>query len=278
VEISTHQSHSLFDVESAIVRAGNQPSPVDLTPWQKRIDLIVGRNVVNQPRLRIIWGQDIGGSAGQWICGERRAKYPFWRYEEAGQIKDIGSPRFYIEELHSNSELRKNDAWEKSRYYWDQVTGQTLDVLGPVPSNGFYSSVFCIAYHDELCCDNTGIINNEPCIGAYRPPSDSDIQRIQRMKFRRDHAEKQDVTPSDELIHKRSTDMATARDEYDRRRIRERIENEFKTHAWKFTTNDPSKLKWGKYSFVREGAHSKSGATPEELQKWRGEKNDNSST
>jgi hypothetical protein len=276
MEISSHCSHSLFDIESAIVGAGNQPSPVDLVPWQKRIDLVVGKNVVGQSRLRITWGQDITGHAGAWICGARRAKYPFWRYEEGGEIRDIGTPRFYIEELHPNTELRKNNAWEKSRYHWDAETGRTMDVLGPLPEDGFYTSVFCIAYHDEACCNGSGLIDGEPCIGAYRPPSDSDIQRVQRMKFRRDHAPKQDVTPSDSLIYKRAAEMAEARDGRDRQRIRERVKDYFTTHGWKFTTLDPSRLAWGKYVFT--GGHSKSGATAEELQKWRKEKNVNSDT
>lgn len=272
MEISPHKSHHLFDIEEAIVRAGNQPSPVDLKTWQARTDLIAGKNVVGQSRLRIVWGQDIHGLAGAWICGQRRAKYPFWRYEEAGEIRDIGAPRFYVEELHANAELRKDDKWEKARYYRDEVSGQLLDVLGPIPADGFYTSVFCIAHHDELCCNGSGVVDNEMCLGAYRPPTDADLQRIRRMKFRRDHAPKQDVAPSDDLVLKRSAELAEARDERDRLALRARIDEFFKDHAWKFTTLDPSRLAWGRRVFVREGAHSKSGATPAEIAAWRKEK------
>jgi len=271
-----HVSHPVFDIEDAIIRTGNSPSPVDLKPWQDRIDQITGKTVTGLSRLRVEWGQDVQGAGGQWICGARRAKYPFYRYEEAGEIRDIGTPRFYVAELHSNAELRKDNNWEKNRYYTDPQLG-VLDVLGPLPEDGFYSCVFTIALHDEICCNGSGVRNNDICLGAYRPPSDVDLDRIRRMKWRRDHASNQDNHPSESRLEELTDDLEQKRDERIDKEGRDRIDAFFKTHGWKITTDDPSRLNWGKFMFVREGAHSKSGATIKEIEKWRREKAINAS-
>jgi hypothetical protein len=254
-----HNSHPLFDIESAIIANRNQPSPVDLSLWQKRIDMIAGKTPTGQSRLRIIWGQ----SADMISCGRRALKYVFYRYQEGGQIHDIGIPRFYIEELHSNTELHHGDAWERARYYWDVSTGERIDVLGPVPEEGFYSAVFCVAHHDNLCCNGSGVLNNEPCLGAYRPPTDADLQRIQRMKWRRDHASNDDNAPSESLLRKRAEYATEKRDEKWSGSIREAIEDYTRTRKHSWFTLDPSVLSHGKYHWTR--GHSRSGSTQEEI-------------
>lgn len=266
-------SHPVFDREETIVQAGNCPGPVDLKPWQDRIDLIAGKTVTGLSRLRVVWGQD-REKAWMWCCGARRSRYPFYRYEEAGQILDIGTPRFYVEELHGNAELRKDDNWEKNRYYRDDRLG-VLDVLGPVPEDGFYTSVFTIALHDEVCCSGTGVLNNDICLGAYRPPCDADLDRIRRMKYRRDHASNEEMRPSQSRIERMADEMEQKRDERIDRESGAYMDALFKTHGWRLTTDDPTRLKWGKHMFVRDGAHSKSGATVEEIKRWRKEKSVN---
>lgn len=268
-----HVSHPVFDREETIINAGNCPSPVDLKPWQDRIDQIAGKTVTGLSRLRIEWGQDLD-KGGMWCCGARRAKYPFYRYEEGGEIHDIGTPRFYVAELHSNAELKKDDNWEKNRYHFDARLGW-LDVLGPIPDDGFYTAVFTIALHDEVCCNGSGVLNNDICLGAYRPPCDADLERIRRMKWRRDHASNQELRPSAEQLFKWSDEANEKR--YDRieRDSRAIMDDFFKTHGWKLATDDPTRLKWGKFSFA--GAHSKSGATVEQIAKWRKEKTVNAS-
>jgi hypothetical protein len=263
-----HTSHPTFDIAETIINAGNCPPPVDLKPWQDRIDLITGKNSVGHSKVRLVWGQDLD-KAGAWICGKRRAKYPFYRYEEAGEIRDIGTPRFYVEELHNNAELRKDNNWEKNRYYFDPQLG-LLDVLGPIPDDGFYTSVFIIALHDEICCNGSGVVNNDICLGAFRPPCDADLQRIRRMKWNRDHASNEDLRPSQSLIEKRTEERSQKFDELIDRESSTYMGDFFKTHGWKLTTDDPSRLNWGKYAFV--GSHSKSGATVEQITKWRKEK------
>src|SRR5690349_11349424 len=87
-----HISHPGFDIEDEIVKAGNRPSPVDLKPWQRRLDDIAGKTLENRSRLRIVWGQE----ATFFCVGRMRHKYPFFRYEQDGEIRDIGTPRFYV--------------------------------------------------------------------------------------------------------------------------------------------------------------------------------------
>jgi len=249
-------SHPVFDIESEIVKSRNQPCPIDLKPWQDRIDKIAGKTNDGKSRLRIVWGQDYG-SASMFSCGKTRLKYPFWRYEEGGEIRDIGVPRFYVEELHGNVELQGADRWEKSRYYWDEGTKEMIDVLGPIPLEGFYTSLFLCAHHDHLCCNGKEVKNHDPCLGAYRPPCDSDLQRIRRMKQRRDQASNDDNAPSESLLEKRADSMSEKRDEMWRKNIREAVEDYTKTRSHSWTTLDPAPYSWGKYHF--QGAHSRSG-------------------
>ena len=254
------QSHPVFDVEGQIVNARNQPSPIELKPWQDRLDKIAGKTNDNKSRLRIVWGQDFN-LASMISCGKRRLKYPFWRYQEGGEIQDIGTPRFYIEELHGNAELKAGDSWDKSRYYWEN--GERIDVLGPIPEEGFYTSLFLLAHHDHLCCDGKEIVRHEPCLGSYRPPCDSDLQRVRRMKQRRDTASKDENTPSESLLRKRAEDMTKTRDERWRAGIREAIEDYAKTRSHSWSTLDPTPFSWGKYHFT--GGHSRSGLKQEEI-------------
>ena len=255
-------SHPVFDVESQIVNARNQPSPVDLKPWQDRLDKIAGKTTDGKSRLRIVWGQDYG-LASMISCGKRRLKYPFWRYEDGGEIHDIGIPRFFVEELHLRAELERGDGWERSRWYWDDATGEMIDVLGPLPEEGFYTALFQIASHGHLCCDGRGIVKHEPCLGAYRPPTDTDLQRVRRAKQRRDQASNDDNAPSESLLRKRAASMTAERDEKWRQNIRGEIDDYFKTRSHSWFTLDPAPYSWGKYHFM--GGHSKSGLEKEDI-------------
>lgn len=254
------QSHPVFDNESEIVRTGNSTCPVDLTYWQKRIDQVAGKTATGQSRMRIVWGQD-WQKATMIVCGRRRLRYPFWRYEDAGEIQDIGIPRFYVEELVPRASLMADDRWANARFSTDPETGELLDVLGPCPEEGFYASAFCIAHHDEWCCDGAEIKNSEPCLGAYREPTERDIQRIQRALWNRDHASNEEVAPDESALKRQKAHIVEARDERRSRELRERLEDWTKTHAHTWTTLDPSVIKHGKYHWL--SGHNKSG-TPKQ--------------
>ncbi len=258
-----HQSHALFDYEDRIIKAGNQPSPIDLRFFQMQIDRVAGKTATNKSRCRIVWGQDV--EATKMFCvGKFRLKYPFYRELIAGEIEDIGIPRFFIEELHDVDELHKNNAWERSRY---SIEGfDKIDVMGPAPIEGFYTEVFEIAYHDYLCCrGREHLKNGEKCHGAFRVPEMRDLDRIEKIIYRRNNAAIQDSAPSPELIQKRTQDMIAKRDEQWRDGIRGVIDDFMKSHGHRFNTFDPVVLKQGKYHQVR--GHSKSGLTQDEINK-----------
>lgn len=245
-----HVSHPVFDIEQRIVEAGNQPSPVNLAPIQERIDRVAGLTPEGRSRLRIVWGQD--WESTKMICFEKWVmKYPFWRIEDGEDLRDIGKPRFFIEELHTNAELNARDSWEKARFSW--INGVRVDVLGPMPVDGYYTSVFMIGYHDHHCCNGREVVKNEPCMGAYREPDDSDIERIQRALQRREEASNDDIAPPAELIQKRAIDAGKNRDEKWRQGIRDVIEDFMRTHGHRFNTYDPSVLKHGKYHDMGKG-------------------------
>jgi hypothetical protein len=270
-----HRSHPVFDVESEIVKAGNQPSPVDLAPFQKELNRIAGLDVSGRPNLRVVWGQD--ASNRMIVCGSWRMRHPFWRnvvrHERVNPVSglvefwdemvEIGVPRFFVEELHTNAELKRGDRWEKARFVWNGL--ECLDVLGPVPEEGFYTDVFLIAYHDELCCGGSGSVRGDLCLGAYRAPGEEDLERVRRMKWRRDHASADEIAPSDTLVQKRAEDASAARDEKWRSGIRQVIDDWFRTHSHAFATLDPAVQQHGKFKFL--GGTSKSGLTEEERNK-----------
>lgn len=248
------QSHPVFDIEDRIIEAGNQPSPVNLKPWQDQIDRIVGKTPEGKSRVRIVWGQSYEQT--KMICFDRWVlKYPFWRVRNGEEIQDIGKPRFFVEELHGNAELNRKDAWENARYSW--INGVRWDVLGPIPEEGYYECLFQIAHHDHLCCGGKGVIKNVPCMGAYREPIESDMERIRQMYFRREQASNDEIAPSPELIQKHVVDATEARDEKWRVGIKETIEDFMRTHGHRFNTHDPGVLRNGKYHFM--GGHSTSG-------------------
>lgn len=245
--MSVHQSHPGFDIESEIIKAKNRPPPVDLSIWQKRIDSITGKTPENRSRLRIVWGQSF--DATMFCMGRRRMRYPFWRYEEDGEIRDIGTPRFYVEELHDIAELKTNDGWERSRYQWEGL--EKIDVLGPMPEEGFYTSVFLIGHHDSLCCDGAGHVKGDLCIGAYRPPTDSDLARIRRMKQRRDSAANFENAPTEELVRKWKVEAAQKRDEAFSAKLKDSIDNWIAVHGHRITDSmNHKQIARGKFKFM----------------------------
>ena len=259
----TFQSHAVYDNEAEIIRAGNTPCPasVDLKAWQKRIDQVAGKTATGQSRLRIVWGQDTK-AAQMIVCGEWRLKYPFYRTQVGGRILDIGIPRFFVEEHIPRAELMEAGRWDSARYQWDGESGALIDVLGPCPDE-FYSKAFMVAHHDELCCNGEELVKGEPCLGAYRPPTDADIDRIQKALQKREKAANSEVAPSPELLEKRRQDTIEARDQRRQRELRERLEDWTKTHAHTWTTHDPTVISHGKYHWT--SGHSKSGAPKHEV-------------
>ena len=125
--MKVHVSHPVFDIESEIIKTGNAPCPVDLKAFQQRIDRTCGKMPDGKSKVRIVWGQ----AATQFIMGRQRMKYPFYRYMDGGEIHDIGTPRFYLEELHTNAELQAQGRWDAARYA--DLDGERVDLLDRSP-------------------------------------------------------------------------------------------------------------------------------------------------
>lgn len=249
--------HPVYDNETAIVDAGNTPCPVDLAAWQRQIDRMAGKTPSGLSNLRIVWGQDF--EATKMIsCGAWRMRYPFYRFEEDGQILDIGIPRFYVEELVPRETLMANDRWANARYYRDPDNGELIDVLGPCPETGFYDTVFQIAHHDEHCCNGREIANHAPCLGAYRTPTDADLDRIGRILQRRDRATENDLNPSSAEMTRRYKAMSDKKEATLQNQMASQISDYLKTHSFTWFTDDPTVIKHGKYHWM--SGHNKSGS------------------
>lgn len=257
--------HPVYDNETAIVDTGNTPCPVDLSVWQKQIDRMAGKTPSGLSNLRIVWGQDF--SATKMIsCGAWRMRYPFYRFEDAGQILDIGIPRFYVEELVPRETLMAHGRWDAARYYRDPVNGELIDVLGPCPETGFYETVFQVAYHDERCCNGREVKDHAPCLGAYRTPNDQDIDRIARILQRRDRATEGELNPSAARAAKRYKGLADQRDQQARAKMVDQINDFMKTHAFTWFTHDPTVISHGKYHWL--SGHNKSGSPSGKEKEW----------
>jgi len=297
----TYVSHPVFDAdprgkaEDAPLWERNHPCPVDLKPFQEALDKLTGRTWNNLPRLKVVWGMSRDDT--MYVCGSWLLRHAHWRgirrrsrvnpatglVEFRDELVEIGTPRFYVMELHETAELRGGDRWDRSRYAEmseDDVSllgglppgsiqvgpGRfVVDVMGEVPEGGFYEDLFAVAYHDRLCCGGRGHVKGVACLGAYRPPGEPDLERVRRILWRRDHATSDERNPTPETIEKRSREMAEASSERFRAKVRERVRNALAPHAFKFKNDDPSVLANGRYHWV--SGHSKSGLPQAEREK-----------
>ena len=278
----TVESHPFFDAsaeriadESRPAWDRNYPCPLDLRPVQKELDRLTGRTATGQARLKVVWG--MSPDDVMWVEGRWMRQHPHWRGENyrerfnpaTGLVEvrrefyEIGVPRFYVMELHERSELLADDNWQQARYEWRD--GVLVDVLGPLPADGFYTDLFTVAYHDHLCCDGREHVQGVPCLGLYRPPGEPDYERIRRILRRRDQATPDELNPSPEMVGKRARELAAAREERFRTEIRERVRNSLEPHAHTFITTDESVIRNGQYHWTN--GHSKSGLKKKDREK-----------
>ena len=268
------QPHPLFDArperiadESVPAWDRNYPCPLDLAPIQKQFDALTGRTVTGQSRLKVVWG--MAPDDVMWVEGRWMRQHPHWRtlvqeerfnpatglFQIRQELHEIGNPRFYVMELHEGAELMADDNWQKSRYEWRD--GVLVDVLGPIPEEGFYTDLFTVAHHDHHCCNGAEHVGGLPCLGGYRAPGAPDLERVRRILWRRDHATMDELSPSPELLATRAAEKRAADDRRFRENLRERVRSGLAPHAHTFITTDESVIKNGKYHWTH--GHSKSG-------------------
>lgn len=253
-----YEPHHLFDHEERW-RERNHPSPTDLSYWNQRLTRLAGRDSSGLSKVRVVWGMDFD-STRMLVCGQWVMRYAAYRWEDGPGLRDVGRPRFIVEELHPRAELNASGAWEAARYEWRGL--ERVDVLGPMPEHGYYSELFTVAHHDGYCCGGRGVKDAEPCHGGYREPNEADIQRVAAMVARRNAAPESEAIPSAERLRREGEARAEKAAEKRRQMIREVIDNALAPQAHKFFTLDESIIRNGKYHWLR--GHSKSGLTPEE--------------
>lgn len=205
--------------------------------------------------------------------------------------EDIPPPRFCLERLIPPDVacMSWNTPVSKEAWIHRELTGEYIDQDGDrysprKPSGGYYEALpldypgritgGMIADHDSKCCKNAKA-KDEICYGWYAEPGaehlailEAAVSAIKAKKERRPGI----ITPEEQAqAVRRSRIGVDGYWEGFQKRLSRLTLDALITHAG-LLSQDPSKQQWGKYSFVREGAHSKSGATPEEIQRWRKEK------
>lgn len=228
--------------------------------YQKRLDSIAGKTTAGLSRIRLIWGADpLHGM--QIFQGVRRFKYFV--------TKEIALQRFILEQLHEPEEYKPN--WEQGRYRWEGIT--QIDLKGDPPPNGLYTHLHTVAEHDHRCCNGTLLINgHQACYGFFGFPDDNELEAMRLAISLRDKTPELragEKIPQAEL--EKELRETKYWEEYNREKTRDEfkdiIVDEFKTHAASLFSDDPTVLANGKYAFL--GGHSKSGATLDEIKKWR---------
>ncbi len=210
---------------------------------------------------------------------------------------DIPPPRFCLERLIPPDVACLNWDTPTSKEAWIHraLTGEYLDQDGDrysprKPLGGLYVPLEfdyprritggMIADHDSVCCKNAKKADSI-CYGWYAEPGAEHLaaieQAVQAIKQRRERR------PGIITAEEQTASIKGARERYGKywgtleSRLSRITLDALHTHAG-LLSSDPTRQAWGKWAFVREGAHSKSGATPEEINRWRKEKSHGTSS
>lgn len=205
--------------------------------------------------------------------------------------EDIPPPRFVLERLIPPDVacLSWNTPTSNDAYVHLALTGEYIDQDGDrysprKPLGGLYVPLEfdypgrivggMIADHDSKCCENAKR-EDSVCYGFYAEPGQEHLSVLSAAVYAIKKKKEQRpgiITPEEQAAARRD-----ARERSGRYwgglegRLSRLTLDALRTHAG-MLSSDPSKQAWGKYSFVRAGAHSKSGATAEEINRWRKEK------
>lgn len=240
----------------------NHPPPLDkraIAHFQKRINKICGLAPSGVPNVRIIWPADTDESISMHIVdGEPRARYGVYSYEyqcerQADGVTavemitvDITPQRWIVEEFNE-------------------------------PTNS-YSHLFTVGHHDERCCDGVESIGGHLCYGLYREPEQRDLEYLQRMVQVREQYWR--ARPDEPMSYGEMQDWLSRlrawkqkAEQATRERYKQAIVSALTPQIPRLFSEDPTVHAHGRYHFIRPGGgHSKSGATKEEIAKWRADK------
>jgi len=203
--------------------------------------------------------------------------------------EDIPPPRFVLERLIPPEVacLGWNAPTSKQAWIHHALTGEYLDQDGDrysprKPTGGYYEPLpldyprritgGMIADHDGFCCKRAKKTDSV-CYGWYVAPGAEHLaiieQAVQAIKQRREHR------PGIITAEEQAKAVNDAREGVEgywgalQGRLSRRVLEALRTHAG-LLSEDPTRQQWGKYMFT--AGHSKSGATVEQINKWRKEK------
>jgi len=203
--------------------------------------------------------------------------------------EDIPPPRFVLERLIPPEVACLGWDTPTSQEAWIHraLTGEYLDQNGDrysprKPSGGYYVPLEfdhpgriaggMIADHDSKCCLNAKK-DDLICYGWYAEPGAEHLSMlaaaVYQIKKRRE--QKPGIITHEEQARAIKASRAGGEQYWGalRRRLSRIVLESLRTHAG-MLSRDPTRQQWGKYSFT--GGHSKSGATLEQINKWRKEK------
>lgn len=202
---------------------------------------------------------------------------------------DVPPPRFVLERLIPPDVACLNWNTPTSQQAWIHraLTGEYQDQDGDrysprKPLGGLYVPLEfdypgriaggMIADHDSVCCKNAKKTDSV-CYGWYAEPGGEHLAVIERavraIKQRRERRPGI-ITPEEQAkAVKGAREGVEGYWDRFRGRLSRRVLDALHTHAG-LLSPDPTRQKWGKYVFT--GGHSKSGATIEQINKWRKEK------
>jgi hypothetical protein len=250
----------VLDNPSQWARVIPAPSDVNQRKFQRRLDRITGRTPSGRSRVRLVWGWS--PEARVWHRGEWRARYRFHTVHlPSGDQVDLAVPRWFLEELVEPAQYK--DQWNALRYEWDGI--EPVDVTGPPPEGGWYVPLALVAAHDgdKGCCVAEWAAQRRKCWGSYKPPTDSDLEMIQRAVKLRDQAKqfnRTDEPMSKEALEDCRKVQFEKKKQYDED-MAEHYENIIRgfmnTMGPLITSDDPTVHRWGTRHFL--SGHSKSG-------------------
>lgn len=243
------------------------------------------------------WNEYGDGGRGEWRARylySSESKFVTFTDPETGVSgrrevwEDISPPRFCLERFIPPDVacLGWDTPTSDRAYIHHALTGELIDQDGDrysprKPDGGLYVPLEfdypnriaggMIADHDGTCCKNAKA-DDAICYGWYAEPGaehlailEHAVHVIKQRKEQRPGI----ITPEEQAA---AIKNAKERQERYYSGLESRLSritlDALETHAG-FLSPDPTRQQWGKYAFVREGAHSKSGATPEELNRWR---------
>jgi hypothetical protein len=202
--------------------------------------------------------------------------------------EDVSPPRFCLERLIPPDVacLSWDTPTSKDAHIHRALTGEYLDQDGDrysprKPLGGLYVPLEfdspgrivggMIADHDGHCC-KAAKATDSVCYGFYAEPGAEHLTIMEAAVFA--IKQKRERRPGVITPEEQTKAVAQSREAVEgywdrfRGRLSQIALDALHTHKGSLS-GDPTRQSWGKYSFVREGAHSKSGATPNEINSWR---------